>query len=511
MPAAVMLILLAYLGWLRFYQFAPVFSGIVELKATLSHEARQLEDWLEGALQIETVEGRGSLEAWAFVQAELQQSLYMIRTDLYGLSLSSLSLEILERLEEQLRRFEKRAVQFVEDARPKRKEYGPEFLSARVHAIRQTTKLLARQYKRYRLATATLWVLGFCVLAALLVLLASFAKAQSRTSRLSNQQLSLPILCDLDVTLAPHDLSKIGEKFDVEVRFSPLTGDSRQPDSTIRFGTGSTRGVTIDPVAPPANTKMSIVQQSGTLITLKVPMHYSPLVRRINAISQWTKLIKVPDGYAKTLDKANHLNFTYTLQGAVKPHLVSSSGRHWLYLFPFDSADLEIPINMEQAALLSHLGLAKPTNDYFADVSIEGSPVALTESENGDHYDFINADASSRLPISAHRSIVLHAKFQRTLLQRWGLTAGVAILAIIVGIAGAWFTLLPDKDWKGYVYTTLGIGVLVFGVRAAVLATYKDLPTLMTGQGTTIFEVVYIGCVVLMVLTLIITRRILKP
>jgi hypothetical protein len=43
------------------------------------------------------------------------------------------------------------------------------------------------------------------------------------------------------------------------------------------------------------------------------------------------------------------------------------------------------------------------------------------------------------------------------------------------------------------------------------LATYKDLPTLMTGQGTTIFELVYVGCVVLMILTLVITRRILNP
>jgi hypothetical protein len=511
LPASATLILLACLCWLRFYQFAPAFSGIVELKSILSHEAQQLEDWLEGSSRIDTVEGQGPLEAWEFFQAELRQSLTMICTNLYRRSLSSSSLEMLDRLEEELRQFEKRAVQFPEEARPRRKEFGPAFLSARVNAVRKTTKLLAKQYKQYRLATVVLWCLGFCVLVALLALLATFAKAQSRTPRPSNQQLSLPILCDLDVTMAPHDLTKIGEKFDVHVRFSPLTGDSRQSDTLIRFGTGSGHSITIDPVAPPANTKMSIVQQSETLITLKVPMYYSPLVRRINAISQWTELIKVPDGYAKTLDTANHLNFTYTLQGAVKPHLVSNFGRHWLYLFPFDSADLEIPLDMEQAALLSHLGLAKPTNDYFADVIIEGAPMALTESDNGDHYDFANADASSRLPISAHHGLILHARFQRTQLQRWGLTAGVAILAILVGIAGAWFTLLPDKDWKGYLYTLLGIGVLVFGVRATVLATYKDLPTLMTGQGTTVFEIVYIGCIVLMVLVLVIMRRILKP
>ena len=68
-------------------------------------------------------------------------------------------------------------------------------------------------------------------LLGLLVLLATLAKAQSGLRHPSNHQLSLPILCDLDVTLAPHDLTKLGEKFDVSIRFSPLTGDSRQADS----------------------------------------------------------------------------------------------------------------------------------------------------------------------------------------------------------------------------------------------------------------------------------------
>jgi hypothetical protein len=177
---------------------------------------------------------------------------------------------------------------------------------------------------------------------------------------------------------------------------------------------------------------------------------------------------------------------------------------------------------MEQASLLNHLDVAKPTNDYFAEVTIEGThpdigrnnkgpSVALTESENSDHYVFTNTDAGSRLPISANGGIVIHARFSRGPWQRWGLTWGVAILGILVGILGAWFTTLPDKEWKGWVFTILGITGLVFAVRAAVLATYKDLPTLMTGQGTTIFELVYVGCVLLMILTLVITRRILKP
>ena len=61
-------------------------------------------------------------------------------------------------------------------------------------------------------------------------------------------------------------------------------------------------GVTIDTVSPPSDKNVSIVQQSETHVTLKVPLRYSPLVRRINAISQWTELIKMPDGYDTTMD-----------------------------------------------------------------------------------------------------------------------------------------------------------------------------------------------------------------
>jgi hypothetical protein len=508
LPSALTLILLACAAWFRIYRLVPLVSGIHGLTLTLSDQARELERWLHRSSEMEAVDA--SWNDWARLELDLRQSLATIGTPLWSGSISSIGIEMLSRLAQRLNQFEKKFADSPNIEGYKRKGPGFESPSSRLAGLRHTTDLLIKEYRRYRLATTILWIIGFGVLVGLVVMLATFAKAQSRFQNPPNLQLSLPILCDLDVALAPHDLTKLGEKFDVSVRFSPLTGDPRQTDSTIRFGTGNAQGVTIDPVEPLSNPQVSIVQQSETQVTLRVPLHYSPLVRRINAISQWTEQIKVPNGYPSTINKANHLNFSYTLQGAAKPYLLSSSGRHWLYLFPFDGADIEIPLDMEQA-LLFRLGLAKPANDYFADVTIAGAALTLTESENGDHYDFVNTDTSLRLPISAHGGIVLRAKFQRNAFQRWGLTIGVAILSILVGICGGWFTTLSDKDWKGYLYTTLGLGTLVFGVRAAVLAAYKDLPTLMTGQGTTIFEIVYVGCIVVMIVTVIITRRALTP
>lgn len=95
--------------------------------------------------------------------------------------------------------------------------------------------------------------------------------------------------------------------------------------------------------------------------------------------------------------------------------------------------------------------------------------------------------------------MTLHAKFRRTSFQRWSLTLGVAILALVVGAFGGRFTLMPDTSWIKYVITTLGLSGLVIAVRATVLVTYQDLPTLMTGRGTTIFELLYIVSIGLMV------------
>jgi len=519
-PSVVTILFLAFAVWLRFYYLSPVLSDIERLSASLDVEPREVEGWFDRFRGKESSEGPAP--DWAFMEAELRQSLAAFRNRFGVRLVGSASPRTLEKLSNRIERVQQAIREAPSKASPNQKAPAPDPVVARLAVLRKCADNLTADYQRYRAIRTILWIVCFGVLLGLLVVIGTLARAQMRHQRPSNAELSLPILCDLNVSLAPHDLTKIGEKFDVLVRFSPLTGDSHQTESKIRFGTGDAQGVTIDTVAPPTDKNVSVVQQSETHVTLKVPLRYSPLVRRINAISQWTELIKMPDGYATTMDKANHLNFTYTLQGVARPHLVSSSGRRWLYLFPFDSSDLEIPLNMEQASLLNHLDVSKPTNDYFAKVTIEGthpdigsnnrgSSVALTESENSDHYVLTNPDAGSRLPISANGGIVIHARFSRGPWQRWGLTWGVAILAILVGILGAWFTTLPDKDWKGWVFTILGITGLVFAVRAAVLATYKDLPTLMTGQGTTIFELVYVGSVLLMILTLVITRRILKP
>jgi len=61
--------------------------------------------------------------------------------------------------------------------------------------------------------------------------------------------------------------------------------------------------------------------------------------------------------------------------------------------------------------------------------------------------------------------------------------------------------LLPD------ILADIGEG---HAVRATVLATYKELPTLLTGQGTSYFELCYLACIGLMVSAIWVTHRILK-
>jgi hypothetical protein len=90
---------------------------------------------------------------------------------------------------------------------------------------------------------------------------------------------------------------------------------------------------------------------------------------------------------------------------------------------------------------------------------------------------------------------------------------GMAIFAMFVGVISGVVIHLPEKAWRVYVITTittLGITSLVIAVRATVLATYKELPTLLAGQGTSYFELCYLVCIVLMVSVIWVTHRILK-
>ena len=168
----------------------------------------------------------------------------------------------------------------------------------------------------------------------------------------------------------------------VTLKFSSLSTDRKQNTSTIQIGSVR-NSITMEPVSPLVDSKVSLIQHSNNLITVDVPTSYSPTLRRIRALSQSVVQYKVPPGYPNEVLLANQLSFSYTMSGAEAVH-TRFAGTHWLHRFPFDYAEVDIPIDVRRAALLSHLELQNPASDYFAHVTVEGLPIDLAESENGD-------------------------------------------------------------------------------------------------------------------------------
>jgi len=370
-------------------------------------------------------------------------------------------------------------------------------------------RLMARQ-RRFR--SIIVWTLASLALIAALALLAAIAKAQHAQRVTPRHAAPVSMLCDLDILLTPHEATKMPEKVDVLLRFSPLTGDSHQKTTNIELDPGKQTRSSFDPPAtPPTDTKIVIQKRSPGLISLTVPTTYSAMLRRLGALSRLMTQLKVPPGYASEVAAANQVAFSYTMQGSQVINSRSPLGNHWLYLFPFDSAEVDVTLHLHQAALLTHVQLLKPAREMYAEVrTVNGVPISLTESESAEAYEYINADASARTPMWEDKEISVHATFKRSVFQRWALTAGMAVFSIVIGFLTALCAGLSKRSFIAQTVGTVGGTGLVLGIRTEVLHAYPELPTLLTGQGISYFELIYYGCVVLMIVTNLVARPLFK-
>jgi hypothetical protein len=354
------------------------------------------------------------------------------------------------------------------------------------------------------------WIVAALVVGCAVFLLATLARAQGAFQSFASSAPKL-MLCDLDLELVPLDTQGKPEKINVTLKFSSLSADRKLNTATIQISSGR-NSITLEPASPLIDSKVSLVQHSNNLITVDVPTTYSPTLGRVRALSQSMIQYKVPPGYTNEVLLANQLSFSYTMSGAEVVH-TRVAGTHLLHLFPFDYVEVDIPIDVRQAALLSHLELQKPASAYSAHVTVEGLPIDLTESENGDRYDFANADPMVRTPMWAGKPVRLKATFRRTWFGSWGLIAIVLCCGIAGGALAGYTSKLPDKSRKAQVLTALGVGStgggLVLAISTSVLDAHKELPTVLAGKAT-VFELVVGLTLLLMLVAVVVTRKVIR-
>ena len=135
--------------------------------------------------------------------------------------------------------------------------------------------------------------------------------------------------------------------------------------------------------------------------------------------------------------------------------------------------------------------------DFFGPVSLSGLDKAFSDTGTG--YQVAYKNQESRAIIPANEAVTLKAYFRRTAFQRFMLTAGQLLLALIVGAVLGFVATMSEKNPMRWIIQTIGILVLPLSFRAVVFATYKDLPTFWIGQQLTIFEILFVVSIALFI------------
>jgi hypothetical protein len=346
--------------------------------------------------------------------------------------------------------------------------------------------------KKQRILWVLLLVIGALLFLSIGLLVATLAHAQSLPKARPHTVVPTAQLCDLDVSLSPHDPGTTSaDAVDVTLRFTPLTGVRNQKTGTLEIGIGNAGQMNLETFVPPTDNRLVVVQHSRSQITLSFPTTYASVLARIANLGPGVDGYSALNGYAEAIAKTTQFSFSYTIEGAELKHERVAGANHTFYLFPFDSVDVTIPLDLRRDALVWHLALLKPTDDLYASPSVEGVSIPLAESENADKYEFQADNDRSRIALAPSDHLVVRAQFERTSLQKWGLLLITPLIAIGVGLISGRIFRLPDKHWFGVGIQLVAILGMVFAVRTAVFGAYKWLPTVMAFQSLSIFELIF--------------------
>jgi hypothetical protein len=346
--------------------------------------------------------------------------------------------------------------------------------------------------KRQAKILLVLLAMGVLALVSIGFLIATLARAQSLPKARPHTVVPTTQLCDLDISLSPHDPgTTAADAVDVTLRFIPLTGVRNQKTGTLEIGIGNAGPMSLQGFVPPTDKNLVVVQHSWSLITLSFPTTYTPYLARIGRLEGGIDGSAASSDYAAAIAKANLFNFTYTIAGAEIKHERVADANHTLYLFPFDSVDVTVPFDLRRDALLWHLALLKPVGDLYASPSVDGVSIPLAESENADKYEFQSSDDRSRIALAPSDHLVIRAQFERTNFQKWGSLLVITLIAIFVGILAGHVQNLPDNHWLGVGIQFGAFAGMLVAVRVAVLGAYKWLPTVMAFQAVSIFELIF--------------------
>jgi len=345
------------------------------------------------------------------------------------------------------------------------------------------------------------------VILTLIWLLASFAEAQSGPVKLAIEEED-PALYDFALEAAPNNSDpRPSNAVDIGFTFYATTDSASAlapREISIEHGRMSNlqiRNVTVQPAALPT-------RQSGNTLSITVPSTSAPEFFRIRAaaeVSPMNRQFQKGADYQDSLDAAKQTTVHYSLSGAQ----LSKQWTHWTWLhrFPFDEVQIRFPLKFTKPVILWKIDLVRPWSEFDADPVMNGLSWRFSLADDGRTYRASGPGDDFRWTLLPGEEVVLNATFQRNALQRYGLTAGLLLIAIAVGVFLGWLTKLADHSWQSQVVTVVGVLGIPFVVRTAIFSSYKNLPNALTLAGVTIFDFFFLLDVLALVGACIITRR----
>ena len=232
----------------------------------------------------------------------------------------------------------------------------------------------------------------------------------------------------------------------MNLSFFPLSEVSgKKSFEEIGFGVSNESRLAIDPVQLPPNSPAKLVQETGRLVRLSVPVSFAPVIQRWKVLADWKPVdFSATAEYMKNLDAASKVTVGYSIKGA---QTVSSRTKgkffHW---FPYDTAEVQFPIDLRQSAIVSQINLQPPTTEYVTSPTLEGLASPFVEDDSGRAYKSISKEKDGRSAIWANKPVLLKATFQRPTWQRLLLIFGQVLLAVLVGIGVGFAMTLSEKS-----------------------------------------------------------------
>jgi hypothetical protein len=346
---------------------------------------------------------------------------------------------------------------------------------------------LKRWVSRRRYLIITILIIGLTLMAIAYVIVRGAQGDQQLAQNGSPEKVAA--LGDFGMTVVANNSQP--NKVTVILDFLALTDRSSQGMEEVGIGTGDNNNAEMEDVKVTPSDNAKIIQLSRKQARFIVPTSYIPSLTVLRALSDsqiQIEKVRITDNLQAALnDKGNLVKMEYVLTKVLenKNHIGG-----WLHSFPFDYKTLVIPIKLQQPAIVSKIELPEQEG-FVTTISTKGISDAIFVQSNNT-YQLNLGRRESRITIPASGEVTFEVTYQRSGMQLLILTLGQIVLAIIGGLFLGLIASLPSSSQVGTIIGAIGLVGLPYLMRSSVFSTYKDLPSLLSGQSPTVFELIFI-------------------